>query len=68
MPANNTLDPEDIEALTTLKAIYDSYNGTDHNTTLKVKRGFGHWLKMAFEAPGLKARSLDSDSVSPFSH
>ena len=55
-----------MEALTKLKAVYDRLHQTDRNATLKVKRNFWQWLKDAFEAPGLKARSPESATVSSF--
>lgn len=77
MPANMTLDPTTVASLTQLKAVYDSLN-VDDNESINVnekrtegglieKRGFWHWLKMAFEAPGLKARSSNLPSVSSLS-
>ena len=52
-----------VADLTKLKAIYDNLNQTEPNAHSMVKRGFWKWLKDAFEAPGLKARSPDSVSV-----
>ena len=63
MAANFTLDPDTIVALTHLKAKYDSFNQKRAEKGL-TERGLGHWFKMMFEAPGLKARSSDSNSVS----
>ena len=67
MPDKSTLGSDPMEALSKLKAVYDRLQETDRNATLKVKRNFWKWLKDAFEAPGLKARSPDSATVSPFS-
>ena len=61
--ANYTLSPESIAALTKLKADYDSRNEKRMESDL-IKRGLWHWFKMTFDAPGLKARSSDSISVS----
>ena len=66
MPDESTLGSDPMEALSKLKAVYDRLHETDRNATLKVKRNFWQWLKDAFEAPGLKARSPDSDTVSPY--
>ena len=60
---NYTLSPESIAALTKLKTEYDSRNEKRMESDL-TKRGLRHWLKMMFEAPGLKARSSDFNSVS----
>lgn len=59
-PANHTLGLDAVAALAqleALKAVYDSRNQTEPSSTLKVKRDFWQWIKDAFEAPGLKARS-----------
>ena len=67
MAANFTLDPDTIAALTNLKAKYDSFNQKRAEKGL-TERGLRHWLKMMFEAPGLKARSAIPLSVSPIRH
>ena len=64
MAANFTLDPDTIAALTILKAKYDSFNQKRAEKGL-TERGLGHWFKMMFDAPGLKARSAIPTSVSP---
>ncbi|KAL9134021.1 MAG: hypothetical protein Q9175_004801 [Cornicularia normoerica] len=57
---NNTLGSDPVAALTKLKATYDSLNEPEASSTLKIKRDFWTWLKDAFEAPDLKARSSES--------
>ena len=67
MATNCTLDSDTIAALTNLKAQYNSLNQKRAENGL-AKRGFWHWVKMTLEAPGLKARSAISDSVSSTHH
>ena len=64
MAANYTLDPDTIAAWTKLKAEYDSLNQERAEKDI-AKRNLWHWLKMTFDAPGLKARSAIPNSVSP---
>ena len=62
--ANYTLSPEFIAALTKLEAEYDSRNEKRMESDLTKRDFLTHWFKMMFDAPGLKARSSDSISVS----
>lgn len=62
--ALNSLSSDTIATLTELKAVYDSLNIPQPTRSLKVKRDFWKWLKDAFEAPGLKARSSTPEAVS----
>ena len=66
MPANNTFGSDPVAALAKLKSVYDSLPENQKRTEsgLITKRGFWHWLHMAWEAPGLTDRSLNSTSVS----
>lgn len=63
-PANITLTIDPAAALTELKTLYDSLITPEPNGALILKRDFWAWLKDAFEAPGLKARSPVSTSIS----
>lgn len=64
MPDDNALDSDPVAALIKLKAVYDSLNEKRMENGTKAKRDFWKWIKDAFEAPGLKARSSVPTSVS----
>lgn len=64
-PDDNPLDSNPLEPFTKLEAFYDSLYEKRTENEAMAKRDFWHWLKMTFEAPGLKARSSVPASVSP---
>lgn len=64
MPDDDPLDGNPLAPFTELGAVYDSLFGKRMEHGAKAKRGFWQWLKDAFEAPGLKARSSVPTSVS----
>ena len=66
MPDGEADGSDPVAVLTKLKAVYDSQNEKRMESGVKEKRGFWKWLKDAFEAPGLKARSPESATVSSF--
>lgn len=62
-PDSDALDSDPVTTLTKLKAVYDSLNDKRSESGPLAKRNFWDWLKDMFTAPGLKARSLDVNSL-----